>query len=139
MNRRSSVRIYINIQPESRYIAAYLLLTPCRAKLVRSSRRTWRNVIAFYISGLRMHARVGQLHFFAHESKLRYVRDSPEGAVKYSRQSPHRATHPCTAAAKRRNPYPSYTLLLYTTYLVVLCAMCNSNNCKMETIIVRFP
>lgn len=28
---------------------------------------------------------VVQLHFFAYESKLKYVRDSPEGAVKYSR------------------------------------------------------
>lgn len=77
-----------------------------------------------YFAGLRMHARVGQLHFFAYESKLRYVRDSPEGAVKYSRQSPRRAAHPRTAASKRRNPYYSrYTLLLYTTYLAILCAM----------------
>lgn len=72
-----------------------------------------------YFASLRMHAQVSQLHFFAYESKLRYVRDSPEGAVKYSRQSLHRAALPRTAAAKRRNPYyPRYTLLLYiATYL----------------------
>lgn len=102
-----------------------VLLTPRHPKLVRSSRQTWRKrYCILYFAGLRMHARVSQLHFFAYESKLRYVRDSPEGAVKYSRQSPRRAAHPRTAAAKRRNPYyPRYTLLLYTpTYLPVLCA-----------------
>lgn len=71
-----------------------------------------------------MHAQVGQLHFFAYESKLRYVRDSPEGAVKYSRQSLRRATLPRTAAAKRRNPYyPRYTLLLYIATYLQVCAM----------------
>lgn len=47
--------------------------------------------------------------FFAYESKLRYVRDSPEGAVKYSRLTPLASRHivyPRIAAAKRRSPYP---------------------------------
>jgi len=51
-----------------------------------------------------MHARVSQLHFFAYESKLRYVRDSPEGAVKYSRQSPHRVAHPPQYCGKTPQP-----------------------------------
>jgi len=114
--------------------------------LASSSRRKLaKRYCILYFADLRMHARVSQLHFFAYESKLRYVRDSPEGAVKYSRQSPHRAAHPPgTAAAKRRNPYyPRFTFVLLLPrriyWYYARCQWSNPNNCVIENHQVRFP
>lgn len=78
------VRIYIDIQPE--VYGAYFS-APRNGKLVRPSLANLaKRYCILYFAGLRMRARVDhQLHFFAYESKLRYMRDLPEGVVKYSR------------------------------------------------------
>lgn len=85
-----------------------------------------------------MHARVGQLHFFAYESKLRYVRDSPEGAVKYSRQSPRCAAYPPVlrqqnAATPTIPATRCYYIPRYIYWYYARCRWGNPNNCVMET------
>lgn len=88
-----------------------------------------------------MHARAGELHFFAYESKLRYVRDSPEGAVKYSRYPPSSAHAASTTVLRQQNaaaPTPtakrhSHRIPRRTYQYYARCQWGNPNNCVMET------
>ena len=86
-----------------------------------------------------MHARVGQLYFFAYESKLRYMRDSPEGAVKYSRQSLHRAAHPSPGLRQQNAATPTivttccYYILRHIYWYYARCQWGNPNNYVIET------